>query len=142
MHSSIFATLFIYRNVNNNIIHLNVHNTFYTLVTFRHLKIVVYKKGLNAFQIHCLKLVLKKVCMHAILFIHPSGALIYFSDTSEISCVIVELNRTYLLQYYSSIQTHLKIIIKLTIHELAKSGNVFEICSVEIYIIQIISMRN
>ena len=46
--------------------------------------------------------------------------LLYFSDTSEISCVIVELNRTYLLQYYSSIQTHLKIIIKLTIHELAK----------------------
>ena len=47
--------------------------------------------------------------------------LLYFSDTSEISCVIVELNRTYLLQYYSSIQTHLKIVIKLTIHELAKA---------------------
>ena len=47
--------------------------------------------------------------------------LLYFSDTSEISCVIVELNRTYSLQYYSSIQTHLKIIIKkLAIHELAK----------------------
>ena len=46
--------------------------------------------------------------------------LLYFSDTSEISYVIVELNRTYLLQYYSSIQTHLKMIIKLTIHELAK----------------------
>ena len=116
MHSSIFATLFIYRNINN----LNVHNynTFHTLVTFRHLKIVVYKNGLNGFQIY-LKLVLKRfVCMQH--FSYVLLVLLYFSDTSEISCVIVELNRTYLLQYYSSIQTHLKMIIKLTIHELAK----------------------
>ena len=73
MHSSIFATLFIYRNTKCTYI------TLHTLVIFRHLKIVVYKKGLNAFQIY-LKLVPKRVCMHVTcaLFIRPSGALIFF----------------------------------------------------------------